>query len=167
MPDQRIYWVDAPMRGRLAVVSRPRKALHVSALKAAGVDTLVSLLAPDEAIDVGLGQEADWCAETGVSFLNIPIIDHGVPSSFQVIEDAMDELANELKAGRGVAAHCFAGLGRSPLLVASVLVHLGWSDLDAVAAVSQARGYDVPEMHAQHLWLAEFAERRQERFPGR
>lgn len=159
MPGRRVYWVDAALRGRLAVVPRPRCATHVLALKVAGVDTLVSLLAPDEAADVGLADEAEWCASAGMSFRHLPIVDHGVPSDFRLIEDAMPDLADDLRAGRGVAAHCYAGLGRSPLLVASILIHHGWTDADAIAAVSAARGCPVPEMEAQHRWLLAFARR--------
>jgi protein-tyrosine phosphatase len=157
---QTIYWVDAPLGGRLAVVSRPRSALHISALKTAGVDTLVSLLEHGEAASVGLAEEADWCADSGVSFRNVPIADHGVPSDFPTIESAMPGLAAELEAGRSIAAHCYAGLGRSPLFVASVLIHHGWQHTEAIDAVSTARGCAVPEMEAQHSWLRKFALRR-------
>ncbi|MGD9804461.1 MAG: hypothetical protein AB7E81_18095 [Hyphomicrobiaceae bacterium] len=161
--ERAIYWIDTPLRGRLAVVARPRGADHVSMLKAAGVDTLVSLLEPDEAVEVGLAKEADWCAQAGVEFLQLPIADHGVPSGFRMIEGAMLELAAHLRAGRGVAAHCYAGLGRSPLLAASVLIHHGWSDGEAIEVVSAARGCMVPEMDTQHLWLLKFALRCQSR----
>jgi protein-tyrosine phosphatase len=154
---QAIYWVDAPLGGRLAVVSRPQSALHIAALKAAGVDTLVSLLEHGEAEAVGLAEEADWCAESGVSFRHLPIADHGVPSDFPVIEDAMVSLAAELEAGRCVAVHCYAGLGRSPLFVASVLIHHGWQHGEAINAVSTARGCAVPVGKVQHSWLRTFA----------
>jgi protein-tyrosine phosphatase len=157
MIGQTIYCVDAPLCGRIAVVSRPRSALHISALKAAGFDTLVSLLEKDEAASVGLAAEAEWCAASGMNFRNVPIVDHGIPSDFQVIEGAMPDLASELQAGRGVAAHCYAGLGRSPLFVASLLIHHGWLHDKAIDAVSAARGCTVPEREAQHIWLRDFA----------
>lgn len=157
MPEQRIYWVDAPTCGRLAVVSRPRSLVHLMALKEAGIDFLVSLLEPDEAAEVGLAAEAEWCARVGLEFRNLPIADHGIPSDLGTIEEVMPELVHHLRRGRGVAAHCYAGLGRSPLLLASVLIHHGWMDDDAIEAVSVARGCPVPEMEAQHRWLLQFA----------
>jgi protein-tyrosine phosphatase len=157
MIGQAIYSIDAPLGGRLAVVSRPRSAVHVSALKAAGFSTLVSLLEQDEAMSVGLAAEADWCAEVGVNFRNLPIIDHGIPSDFEMIESAIPDLADELHAGRGVAVHCYAGLGRSPLFVASVLIHHGWQHGEAIEAISAARGCTVPEREEQHCWLRDFA----------
>ncbi|MGE0768971.1 MAG: hypothetical protein AB7L90_21220 [Hyphomicrobiaceae bacterium] len=166
MSEQQIYWVDPPLGGRLAVVTRPRSQKHLAALKAAGIDMLISMLEPEEAVDVGLADEAAWCAQAGLEFLNVPISDHGVPSSFDVIESVMPELAERLRDGRGIAAHCYAGLGRSPLLIASVLIHHGLTDGKAIKAVSLARETWVPEMDSQHRWLLEFALRCREREAG-
>ena len=57
-----------------------------------------------------------------------------------------------------VAAHCFAGIGRSPLMIATVLVRHGL-DVDAAwSRVSAARGLMVPDTDAQWQWLADLAE---------
>ncbi|MEZ5815848.1 MAG: hypothetical protein R3D44_02045 [Hyphomicrobiaceae bacterium] len=163
MTEPKIYWVEASLPGRLAVISRPRMAGHFLALKSAGVDVVVSMLEPAEAYDVGLSEEAAWCRSAGIEFVSLPVTDHGIPGTFEEVEDVVAVLAGHLRCGRGVAAHCFAGLGRSPLLVASVLIHHGWSDAEAVDAVSVARGSLVPEMDAQHRWLLDLAIRRGER----
>ncbi|MDX2155219.1 MAG: dual specificity protein phosphatase family protein [Hyphomicrobiaceae bacterium] len=157
MMNPAIYWVDAPLRGRLAVVSRPRSPAHFGALKAGGIDVLVSMLEPDEAESVGLADEARHCAEVGIEFMHLPITDHGVPTSFTSMEQALVAIAGHLEQGRGVGAHCFAGLGRSPLLVAAVLIHHGHTDETAVELVSEARGTSVPEMDEQYAWLLELA----------
>ncbi len=160
MTDPRIFWVSAPVPGRLAVLSRPRRSNHFTALKAAGIDMLVSMLEPAEADTVGLGEAALSCERAGIDFLSVPITDHGIPTSFQLVEQAVDIVARQLRAGRGVGAHCYAGLGRSPLFVASVLILHGQSAPEAIAAVSAARGVDVPEMDQQHVWLMELSARR-------
>ena len=53
-----IYQIQGPWRGRLAIVPRPRGGEwlddDVRALKEQGFDLVVSLLTPDEAIDLGL-----------------------------------------------------------------------------------------------------------------
>lgn len=161
--DPRIYWVRMLQPGRLAVVARPRGAAHVAALKAAGVDVLVSLLEPAEAAHAGLGDEVGLCARAGVAFLSLPVVDHGVPGTFEMVEEAIVAISDHLRAGRGVGAHCYAGLGRSPLFVASVLIHHGHDDAAAIDLVSTARGCPVPEMAEQHRWLEMFAARRRQR----
>lgn len=159
MAGPRIYWVKASLPGGLAVVSRPRSVGDFGSMKAAGIDVLVSLMEPDEAREMGLADEAGECARAGIVFVSLPVADHGIPDSFEVVEAAVAQLAQHIDAGRGVGAHCFAGLGRSPLLVAAVLLQHGYSYEEAIQLVSAARGHDVPEMDDQHAWLAEFAER--------
>ena len=159
MNELMIFWVESSVPGRVAVVSRPRSVAHFARMKARGIDVLVSMMEPKEAEELGLGDEAGHCARAGIEFLSVPITDHGIPDSFETIERAVAALSSHLAAGRGVAAHCYAGLGRSPLMVASLLIHHGYSDADAIALVSEARGYDVPEMDDQHVWLSDFAMR--------
>lgn len=155
-----IYWVAAALTGRIAVVARPRTAASFRDLKACGVDVLVSMLEPEEAVDVGLGDEAERCAAAGIMFLGVPVMDHGVPDAFEPVEAAVAAVKGHLAKGLGVGAHCYAGLGRSPLFVAASLIAHGLSDAEAIDLVSKARGYNVPEMAGQHAWLHEFARRR-------
>lgn len=153
MSPPRLYWVDAPAIGRLAVVSRPRAVSDFAALKAAGVDTLVSLLAIEEAQAVGLGRAPQQCADAGLDFISLPIVDHGVPSSVEAVDAVVDTLSHHLSQGRGIAAHCYAGLGRSPLMIGAVLVRHGLAPAYATSLLSDARGTAVPEMTSQHRWL--------------
>lgn len=156
MASPEIYWVNAPAIGRLAVVTRPREPGHFAALKAAGVDVLVSMLEAEEAIAVGLGQAAEFAAAHGIEFHNLPILDHGIPSAVAPVEALVGTLKARLATGKGVAAHCFAGLGRSPLMVASVLIRSGMPALEACERISKARGFEVPEMSTQVEWLLDF-----------
>lgn len=158
-----VYWVEAPAVGRLGVVARPRSAAAFHELKTAGVDVLVSLLEAGEAEDVGLGDEQLYCERAGIEFVSLPITDHGIPDSFEAVDEIVWRLSAHLAAGRGIGAHCYAGLGRSPLLISALLIHMGVDDEEATALVSAARGHDVPEMLSQHDWLAEFAARRRQR----
>lgn len=154
-----IYWVDAPAAGRLAVVGRPRSVAAFGELKAAGIDVLVSLLERDEAEDVGLADEAGHCQRAGIEFVHLPVMDHGIPSTDAIIDAAVADLSGRLRRGQGVGAHCFAGLGRSPLLISAMLIHSGHSDSEAIEMVSAARGHRVPEMDSQHAWLMSYAMR--------
>lgn len=157
----RVFWVDAPDVGRLAVVSRPDAALlpeQMAALRAAGIGTLVSLLSPYEAAGIGLDGEADAARAAGIAFDTLPTSDFAVPPSFAAAGEVIGRIVSDLSAGRGVGAHCYAGRGRSPLFIASVLVHQGYAADRAIQAVSAARGFPIPETTAQRRWIADFAQ---------
>ncbi len=155
--DGPVYWVDAPLAGRIAVVERPRGAASFAALKSTGVDVLVSMLETGEALEVGLGDASRWAAAADIEFLALPITDHGIPSDVDAVARAVEHVRERLRDGQGVAAHCYAGLGRSPLFVAATLIASGYAASDAIKRISEARGFAVPEMKAQHTWLQNFA----------
>jgi hypothetical protein len=60
-----IFWIDAALPGRIAIMPRPRAgdwlADEVAGWRAEGVDLVVSLLEPHEVAELGLGDEADLC----------------------------------------------------------------------------------------------------------
>ena len=157
-----VFWIDAPEVGRLAVVTRPDPAHglpgQMQSLRDAGIDTLVSLLAPDEALAMGLGDEEAAALAAGMAFDALPIVDFAVPPSLAVAARVIGRAAADLRAGRSVGAHCFAGRGRSPLFIAALMVHEGCTAADAISAVSTARGRRVPETAAQHQWIADYAD---------
>ena len=157
-----VFWIDAPDVGRLAVVTRPDPAYglaqQMQALREAGIDTLVSLLSPDEAAVMGLAEAETAAIAAGMAFDTLPTMDFAVPPSFAVAAAVIGRAAADLRAGRSVGAHCYAGRGRSPLFIAALLVHEGYSASDAIDAVSAARGRRVPETAAQHQWVADYAD---------
>ena len=148
----RIYWIKLPEVGRIAVMPRPMPD-QFAELKQVGVDCVVSLLEADEAERLGLGGEFGLARAEGMDFLNLAVADHGIPSAVAPVEAMATEISKRLKAGQGVAVHCYAGLGRSPLLIAAVLIDNGCSTVEACDLISAARGYSVPEMDEQFHWL--------------
>jgi len=158
-----IFWVDAPgIGGRIAVMPRPYPN-QFPALRATGVHCVVSLMETNEADRFGLGDEAGLCRAAGLEFLSLPVVDHGIPDAIEPVEAATAEIRRRLAGGQGVAVHCFAGLGRSPLLIAATLIDVGWGAVDACDAISRARGYIVPEMEEQLEWLLGYESRRRSR----
>jgi len=118
-------------------------------LKALAVDVVVSLLEAGEAQDVLLRDEEALCVGAGLEFLSLPICDHGVPDAVEPVASLTRELGLRLSKGRNVAVHCFAGLGRSPLIVAALLIEHGLGADAACDRISRARGRRVPETDAQ------------------
>lgn len=157
----RIFWVKAPPPGRLGVMARPRGndflAGDMAAVRQSGVDIVVSMLEAHEAKRLGLAEEERHCLDAGMEFVSLPVEDHNVPSSMTDTHAAIAALADRLAAGKAVAAHCFAGLGRSPLMIGLLLIHRGNAVRETFEMISTARGWEVPEMTEQLAWAESYA----------
>lgn len=119
-----------------------------------GVDLVVSMLPEAEALRLGLADEPAACAAAGLSFRSFPIRDFGLPGP-ALFAALVDEIAAELAAGRGVAVHCRAGIGRSGMVAACVAARFLGSAGEAVEAVSRARGLEIPDTPAQRAFIDE------------
>ncbi|MCL5995429.1 MAG: dual specificity protein phosphatase family protein [Chloroflexi bacterium] len=153
-----IYWIPEAHAGRLAVMPRPRAGDwledEIKTLRVAGVDAIVSLLTPVEAAELGLADEPRLCQNRHIEFISFPIADMQVPASPAATIKLVRRICTLLQQGKGVAIHCRAGIGRSGLLAACVLVSQGLEVADAFAAISMARGTAVPETEEQRAWVA-------------
>ena len=125
------------------------------ALAAAGFSHVVSLLEIGEAFELGLSEEEIHCSQAGMTFENYPIPDRGLPASPAEFGTLSASIHQRTAEGEAVAVHCRAGIGRSGLLAAAVLLHQGHSVEEAIGAVSHARGVEVPDTPEQAQWLAD------------
>lgn len=156
-----IYWIDVPtlgLPGRLAILSRPRAgdwlAEQIAGWSAAGIDTVVNLLEASEVHELDLGRVPALCAQHQVEAVSFPIADRGVPESRHAARALAADLAARVAAGRTVAVHCRAGIGRSSLMAAAILVHLTRDPQAAFEAIARARGVPVPDTDAQRDWVS-------------
>jgi len=148
-------WIEGPYR--LSIMQCPDGSnldRDLVELRDQGVNVLVSVLEPDEAAGLGLGDEASVCARHGIEFLSFPIRDHEAPTSAENAIRFARQLAAKLESGKGAVIHCFAGHGRSATMALVTLRLLGWPLDDAVQRLSRARGFPVPETPQQLQWLA-------------
>ncbi|WP_222598190.1 protein-tyrosine phosphatase family protein [Lentzea tibetensis] len=122
------------------------------ALRELGVDVLVSAMTPDERAKWGLALEEKAALAAGLEFVEIPIPDRHVPDR-EAIADTIAHLTEQYRAGKHLVFHCWAGIGRSSLLAASVLVSDGLAPDEAWDLISAARGYPVPDTEEQRAWL--------------
>src|SRR5687768_10191990 len=113
----KLYWVEGPWPGRLALAARPRGGEwledEITSWGRAGVNTVVSLLMPEEENDLELAPEASIVQGKGMRFLSFPIPDRQVPDSESKLTAALGKLEAELAAGRNVVLHCRQGIGRT------------------------------------------------------
>lgn len=152
------WTIPVAAKGRLAVLARPRGgdwlADEVSAWRKTGVQVVVSLLEPAEAGELGLADERTVCERAGLEFVAHPVPDRGVPPDRVQFNALVADLARRVAGGGSVGIHCRAGIGRSGLAAAGVLVALGLPAAGAFAAVGAARGRAVPDTAEQAVWLA-------------
>jgi protein tyrosine phosphatase (PTP) superfamily phosphohydrolase (DUF442 family) len=156
-----LFWIQTPGPGRLAVMPRPRGGTwlddEIRAMKDDGIDILVSLLTPQEEALLGLEREGDTARRHGLTFHAHPVWDRGIPRDPAPTWALARELAGHHAKGRSIVAHCRMGIGRSPLILASILVLRGRAPDDAWEAIGAARGCIVPDTEEQRDWLARTA----------
>jgi|SRR5208282_82614 len=157
----KLYWVDGPWPGKLALAARPRGGDwledEMASWRRAGIDTVLSLLTPEEEQDLGLKREAQEAKAKGMQFASLPIPDRLVPASESEVAAALDRIDADLSAGKNVVIHCRQGVGRTGLIAACLLVNRGVSPGSAVDALTAARGVHVPETHDQRQWIDHYA----------
>jgi protein-tyrosine phosphatase len=155
------FWIETGNQLRLAIVQRPRGGDwlvdEVDLMKRAGVDVLVSMLEVEEADELGLSAEANACAGAGIVFYSFPVSDRGTPPSAVSFSRFVEGLRREAHAGRSIAVHCRASIGRSSVLLASLLCQEGFTPKEAFRRLSLARGLQVPDTVDQVRWVERFA----------
>jgi len=155
------FWIDTASPLHLAIASRPQGGPwlqdDVRQLKDEGIDILVSLLSWDESCELDLEEEKAACSSVGISFVNFPMPDQQVPPSrlgFLTFAQFLHKRASE---GVRVGVHCRECIGRSAVLLATVLRLEGFSAKEAFDRISEARGLRVPGTVEQAKWVARLA----------
>ncbi len=123
-----------------------------------GIQRLVSLLQPAEARSLGLADEARLCQSAGLEFVQFPIPDHHVPDDMAAFSHMVKHCHQALKAGTNLGIHCFAGIGRTGLLAAAILLREGLGVDMALIKLARARGLKMPETLSQIQWLHRYQE---------
>ncbi len=155
------YWID--LEGvRLGIMPRPRGndwlPDDLRMLRQAGVDVIVSALTASETEELGLIEEAQECSQNGLLFISFPIEDRSLPEDLSKLAALVDELVAYSRDCKSVVIHCRAGIGRSSLIAASILVKLGLSPDIAFHAIERSRGCLVPDTPEQRQWVERFSE---------
>jgi protein-tyrosine phosphatase len=157
---RRLYWINQFTDGNLAIMAAPRldEQLESAVLgwKEEGVDVVVSLLEEYEIPNL-IEAERSLCQEFGIEFFSFPVRDKTVPDAVTPFGAVARRLADRIAAGKSVAIHCRAGIGRSTTLAACVLVLLGVDGAIALDMIAAARGLEVPETEAQRQWVLSFS----------
>jgi protein-tyrosine phosphatase len=81
-----------------------------------------------------------------------------VPVTTREAMTLAEAIVARLNEGKGVALHCRAGIGRSAVIAACVLVLFGLTPAAAFNLIGKARGVDVPDTEGHREWADRFSE---------
>lgn len=152
-----IYRIESIGRGYLAIAAHPASegdaGERVAEIAASGIQQLVCLLQAEEARQLGLEREDVLVSAQSMQFVSFPIPDMGLPASVEAFSGLTRQLYRQVQAGTNSLIHCRAGIGRSGLVAAAVLMQGGLDARQAFARVAQMRGRRLPETREQGAWL--------------
>lgn len=152
-----VYWIDSFSVGRLAIVARPRGGDwlrdEVAAWRESGIDTVVDLLTVEERQDLDLREQPTICHSVGIEHVSFSISDRGVPDDRSAVKRLVHDILRQASNGKSIGVHCRAGIGRSALITACVLVESEQTSEDAFATIATARGVRVPDTEEQRAWV--------------
>ncbi|MBV8671976.1 MAG: dual specificity protein phosphatase family protein [Acidobacteriaceae bacterium] len=155
-----IYWIPHDQSPRLAIVARPRGDEwledDLANLKRGGIEILISLLEADEAAYLGLRRESDLAERAGLEFISYPIPDRTTPEDEHSFRHLVEYLVEVVNAGKRIGAHCRGCIGRSTVLMAAILIQLGFKPSHALTLIQQGRGCAVPDTPEQLHWILSF-----------
>jgi protein-tyrosine phosphatase len=121
----------------------------------AGVETVV-VLSPWEETRYLTGQDLRASYERlGLDIIYLPMPDFGVPDA-AVLRDTMKKILDEAQAGKVIAMHCHAGIGRTGLVAACLAkVLFGLNGGEAIDWVREAVPTAVESL-AQERFIQQF-----------
>lgn len=143
-----IYPIATIGSGSLSIMAKPVAGEWIedelSGIAKSGIKRIVSLLEYTEAIELGLETEKDLSEKYGMEFISYPIADRGVPNSVSEYLEFTKCQYRDIAKGVNSLIHCRAGIGRSGLIAAGILLHCGFEANAAFAHISTKRRVSVP-----------------------
>lgn len=88
-------------------------------------------------------------------YVNRPIVDFSVPVR-EALVATLDEIDAELDTGGIVYVHCWAGCGRTGVVVGCWLVRHGMLPQEALRTIAEIRGVGCPQTLEQRLFVLDW-----------
>lgn len=155
-----IDWLEHPaFPGRIGLTHCPGQRVgsiggELAQIQESGASALVTLVQSEELEALGLDDLGELVLRTGMVWHHLPIVDFGVPDG--AFEERWSEIGPDLHErlarAETVVVHCFAGLGRTGMVAARLLVEHGEPPDQAIRLVRQARAGAI-QSEAQEQWV--------------
>ncbi len=141
-------WNNLPVKN-LPTLSEVEQ--DIAKMQKLNVDMVVVLLEKEELYEYPVNLLQEY-READFEVLHFPIEDYWVPESVDAFDELLKKLASAIRFGRNTLIHCRAGMGRTGLVVAGLLIKLGMSADRAIRYVRQKRpGTIESKMQEQFL----------------
>jgi len=88
-------------------------------------------------------------------YVNRPIRDFSIPSRDALVA-TLDEIDAEIESGGLVYVHCWAGCGRTGVVVGAWLVRHGAQPDEALQRIAEARGLGCPQTLEQRVFVLDW-----------
>ena len=152
-----IYEVEKIGSGSLSVMAKPVSGEWIEdefrGISEHGIDRIVSLLEVHEARELGLEREQALSEKNNIEFVSYPIKDRGLPRSIQEYLDFTKQLYHDAAGGANTVVHCRAGIGRTGMVAAGILLYCAYEPIEALKYVSGKRGVEMPDTQEQVDWV--------------
>jgi len=90
-----------------------------------------------------------------VNVVHFPIDDFKVPESYREFNTLVTGILQKINSGKNVLIHCAAGMGRTGLTAAGVLIRSGLNPSNAILAIRSRRPGSI-ENHQQEEFLRQY-----------
>lgn len=161
--DFKIYHIPTRQVGQIYAFPGPLtnrvKDFAVKHLNTLGVEIVVNLLSESENKVHALKNQRKTYEALNIQLEEFPIQDFNTPASSDNFKKLIRFLRDEVIAGKSIGIHCMAGVGRTGILVVSLLGALGMGTQEAMQHVSLHRECKIPDTEEQMQWLQEFNQR--------
>ncbi|MCH7663424.1 MAG: dual specificity protein phosphatase family protein [Chloroflexi bacterium] len=103
------------------------------AYKTAGIDMVVMLTNDEEAQKHSGLNLREFYNEAGMDVLYYPITDFSTPEDREAFSEAVDNAIQQVREGKNIVIHCYAGIGRTGMFAALMVRRiLGLEGDDAI-----------------------------------
>lgn len=121
-----------------------------------GVNTVISLLLPDEMTRLGLKDEAEVCKKHGLEFIHFSVKDMDVPN-IDALKSLNTQLKQKVENGHSIAIHCHGGRGRAGTVAITLMQELGYTASQATQLAQEGReDPNVPVCDIQRAFVKNY-----------